>query len=192
MLLRCRGTLGVAARALPHLRAWVAGPARSLPPTEAPTIAGGHRELTMSTDASGASAKKRRKKRPSPEVEAMKMRSLVPSVGDFPGGPGLGGAASLDGIASPSTSHTRRERFDGDLFYDRSGRLTRAFFGRLSPRARATPLLAAPGNHDLWVGGAPDAAAADDQYGNGFMQYYAQARDLPRSRPLRSARSRLG
>ena len=119
MLLRCRGTLGVAARALPHLRAWVAGPARSLPPTEAPTIAGGHRELTMSTDASGASAKKRRKKRPSPEVEAMKMRSLVPSVGDFPGGPGLGGAASLDGIASPSTSHTRRERFDGDLFYDR-------------------------------------------------------------------------
>ena len=31
----------------------------------------------------------------------------------------------------------------GDLFYDRTGRLTRAFFARLSPRARATPLLAA-------------------------------------------------
>ena len=74
MLPRGRGTLGAAARALPHLRAWVAGPARSLPPTAVPAIAGGHREMTMSTEASGASAKKRRKKRPSPEVEAMKMR----------------------------------------------------------------------------------------------------------------------
>ena len=93
MVPRCRGALGVAARALPHLRAWVAGPARSLPPTAVPAIAGGHRELTTSAEASGASAKKRRKKRPSPEVEAMKMRSLVPSVGGVPGAPGLGGVA---------------------------------------------------------------------------------------------------
>ena len=120
MLPRGRGTLGAAARALPHLRAWVAGPARSLPPTAVPAIAGGHREMTMSTEASGASAKKRRKKKPSPEVEAMKMRSLVPSVGGVPGGAGrAGGVASLDGVASLSASHTRRERFDGDLFYDR-------------------------------------------------------------------------
>ena len=119
MLPRCRGTLSVAARALPHLRAWVVDPARSLPPTAVPAIAGGHREMTMSTEASGASGKRRRKKRPSPEVEAMKMRSLVPSVSEFPGRKVLGGAASLDGIASPPTSHTRRERFDGDLFYDR-------------------------------------------------------------------------
>ena len=109
----------MAARALPHLRAWVAGPARSLPPTAVPAIAGGHRELTTSAEASGASAKKRRKKRPSPEVEAMKMRSLVPSVGGVPGAPGLGGVASLDGIASSSTPQKRRERFEGDLFYDR-------------------------------------------------------------------------
>ena len=119
MVPRCRGALGVAARALPHLRAWVAGPARSLPPTAVPAIAGGHRELTTSAEASGASAKKRRKKRPSPEVEAMKMRSLVPSVGGVPGAPGLGGVASLDGIASSSTPQKRRERFEGDLFYDR-------------------------------------------------------------------------
>jgi hypothetical protein len=54
----------------------------------------------------------------------------------------------------------------------------------LLPLALATP--------PYQVLGSPSLGTAADQYGNGFMQYYAQARDLPRSRPLRSARSRLG
>jgi len=62
----------------------------------------------------------------------------------------------------------------GDNFYDRTGKLTTKFFSALSAQAKAKLFAAAPGNHDYWVGGSPMIQSQKkDQFGNGFMQYYA-------------------
>eukprot|EP00471_Norrisiella_sphaerica_P007917 CAMPEP_0184493994 /NCGR_PEP_ID=MMETSP0113_2-20130426/27520_1 /TAXON_ID=91329 /ORGANISM="Norrisiella sphaerica, Strain BC52" /LENGTH=519 /DNA_ID=CAMNT_0026879523 /DNA_START=53 /DNA_END=1609 /DNA_ORIENTATION=- len=62
----------------------------------------------------------------------------------------------------------------GDNFYDRTGELTSQFFSALSAKTKAKLFAAAPGNHDYWVGGSPLVSVKHkDQFGNGFMQYYA-------------------
>ena len=42
------------------------------------------------------------------------------------------------------------------------------------------------GNHDYWLMGSPDRATFLDQFGNGMMQWYAQARPPTQQRPLGS------
>jgi hypothetical protein len=79
----------------------------------------------MSGDATTTSAKK--KKRPSPEVEAMKMRSLVPFLGNIADGLGSNAGRRASGAGHDGSS-TRRERFDGDLFYDRVVPALRYFY----------------------------------------------------------------
>jgi len=61
----------------------------------------------------------------------------------------------------------------GDAFYDAQGELTAEFWQRLSPKAQKAFLIAVPGNHDLWIV-APWAPLPQDQFGIGFMQWYAQ------------------
>ena len=56
-----------------------------------------------------------------------------------------------------------------------AGRLTTALFRGLSPAFKQTPLVVTPGNHDIWVAGGPGADSDRyDQFGHGFMQFYAQ------------------
>jgi len=62
----------------------------------------------------------------------------------------------------------------GDNFYEMRGSIAEHFFAGLSAGARAKPFLTVPGNHDFWIMGAPAQGRPDDQYGNGFMQYYGQ------------------
>lgn len=63
----------------------------------------------------------------------------------------------------------------GDNFYDQDGRLTSALWRSLSPAFKQTFLVTTPGNHDIWVKGGPGSNADEyDQYGYGFMQFYAQ------------------
>mmetsp|Transcript_25450 Transcript_25450/g.80977 ORF Transcript_25450/g.80977 Transcript_25450/m.80977 type:complete len:501 (-) Transcript_25450:201-1703(-) len=62
----------------------------------------------------------------------------------------------------------------GDNFYDQDGRITKPVFDQLSPHLKRRFLQVAVGNHDLWVGGYPPGDAAFDQFGHGFMQFYAQ------------------
>lgn len=62
----------------------------------------------------------------------------------------------------------------GDNFYDRDGRLTTAFYDGISLEAKSKILMTVSGNHDLWVYGKPQYGEELDQYGHGFMQWYAQ------------------
>eukprot|EP00038_Savillea_parva_P010735 m.192410 g.192410 ORF g.192410 m.192410 type:complete len:573 (-) comp18633_c0_seq1:255-1973(-) len=62
----------------------------------------------------------------------------------------------------------------GDNFYDRTGATTKKMFAAISTETKARPFLSVPGNHDYWVLGTPEVGTVDDQYGNGFMQYYGQ------------------
>eukprot|EP00658_Telonema_sp_P-2_P000020 TRINITY_DN10003_c0_g1_i1.p1 TRINITY_DN10003_c0_g1~~TRINITY_DN10003_c0_g1_i1.p1 ORF type:complete len:278 (-),score=62.24 TRINITY_DN10003_c0_g1_i1:478-1311(-) len=63
----------------------------------------------------------------------------------------------------------------GDNFYDQDGRLTSAVWRQLSPEFKQSFLISTPGNHDIWVAGGPGPTADQyDQYGHGFMQWYAQ------------------
>jgi hypothetical protein len=63
----------------------------------------------------------------------------------------------------------------GDNFYDQDGRLTSAVWRGLSPAFKSSFLVSTPGNHDIWVAGGPGPTADQyDQYGYGFMQWYAQ------------------
>jgi hypothetical protein len=62
----------------------------------------------------------------------------------------------------------------GDAFYDLDGSVTSRFYSRLTPRAKEVVQLAVPGNHDFWYKGDPLLGQADDQRGNGFMQWYGQ------------------
>uniref|UniRef100_A0A7S1MSJ1 Calcineurin-like phosphoesterase domain-containing protein n=1 Tax=Neobodo designis TaxID=312471 RepID=A0A7S1MSJ1_NEODS len=61
----------------------------------------------------------------------------------------------------------------GDNFYDADGSLTRLFWSTLSTTVKSKIFLAAPGNYDFWSSGeAHDVVVAQDQFGNGYMQYY--------------------
>jgi hypothetical protein len=61
----------------------------------------------------------------------------------------------------------------GDNFYDRNGSITTAFFKLLTPELKRKFFFSVIGNHDYWVGGTPNQQGPLDQFGNGFMQYYA-------------------
>ena len=54
-----------------------------------------------------------------------------------------------------------------------SGNITTQFFDSLSDNVTNKVMLTVPGNHDYWVDGSPAEAMDDDQYGNGFAQFYA-------------------
>ncbi|KAJ8598846.1 hypothetical protein CTAYLR_008550 [Chrysophaeum taylorii] len=62
----------------------------------------------------------------------------------------------------------------GDNLYDLTGELSREFFDRLSDETLSRILMTTAGNHDYFVDGSPKVATINDQYGNGFMQFYAQ------------------
>eukprot|EP00516_Mucochytrium_quahogii_P008616 CAMPEP_0203748920 /NCGR_PEP_ID=MMETSP0098-20131031/3669_1 /ASSEMBLY_ACC=CAM_ASM_000208 /TAXON_ID=96639 /ORGANISM=" , Strain NY0313808BC1" /LENGTH=539 /DNA_ID=CAMNT_0050637837 /DNA_START=2029 /DNA_END=3645 /DNA_ORIENTATION=- len=62
----------------------------------------------------------------------------------------------------------------GDNFYDQDGRITREMYAKFSNKLKSKILQTVPGNHDLWVGGGPKGDQYYDQYGHGFMQFYAQ------------------
>jgi len=62
----------------------------------------------------------------------------------------------------------------GDNFYDQDGRLTRSLFDQLDSGIKRKFFMTVPGNHDFWVHGAPSSQTNHDQFGHGFMQYYAQ------------------
>lgn len=62
----------------------------------------------------------------------------------------------------------------GDNYYDKDGNLTWHFNKGLSSVVESKVLLTVPGNHDYWIRGYPSAEEWDDQFGNGFMQFYAQ------------------
>ena len=62
----------------------------------------------------------------------------------------------------------------GDNLYDSDGAITKRFHAALTPAARQVFSLTVPGNHDYWTVGAPLGKTKKDQFGNGFMQYYAQ------------------
>ena len=61
----------------------------------------------------------------------------------------------------------------GDNFYDKNGSLTTQFFAQLSLETKSRIMFAAAGNHDFWVSGSPQASTPEDQFGNGYLQYYA-------------------
>ena len=67
----------------------------------------------------------------------------------------------------------------GDNWYDRygdEGGATKEFYAMISDAVKSTVFYTTPGNHDFWMYGR--ALEIDtkpqDQYGNGFMQWYAQ------------------
>jgi len=62
----------------------------------------------------------------------------------------------------------------GDNLYDRDGSKTALMYSMLTPRAKETLQLAVPGNHDFWEAGEELLLKDYDQFGNGFMQVYAQ------------------
>jgi len=62
----------------------------------------------------------------------------------------------------------------GDNFYDQDGRITKVVYDALSVEVKSKILVTVPGNHDVWVCGGPDCSTQYEQYGIGFMQYYAQ------------------
>ncbi|CAK9099563.1 Hypothetical protein SCF082_LOCUS46630, partial [Durusdinium trenchii] len=62
----------------------------------------------------------------------------------------------------------------GDNFYDQDGRLTQAMFDGFSLQSKSLILQTVAGNHDIWVAGGPPGDLAFDQFGHGFMQFYAQ------------------
>lgn len=63
----------------------------------------------------------------------------------------------------------------GDNFYDQDGSLSSQFFSLLTQETKSKYINNVIGNHDFWVYGSPAQAITDqDQFGNGFMQYYGQ------------------
>jgi hypothetical protein len=62
----------------------------------------------------------------------------------------------------------------GDMFYDQEGWTSRRFFDQLTTKAKSTPLMTLPGNHDYWILGSPHLGTFLDQFGNGYMQFYGQ------------------
>ena len=62
----------------------------------------------------------------------------------------------------------------GDNFYDQSGDITAQEYAKLSLPTLSKIMLSVPGNHDYWVLGSPLVGTGADQFGNGFMQWYAQ------------------
>ena len=62
----------------------------------------------------------------------------------------------------------------GDNFYDQQGEYTKSFFANLTPATKSKLFLTTLGNHDFWVMGTPMLKTKNDQYGNGFYQYYGQ------------------
>jgi hypothetical protein len=62
----------------------------------------------------------------------------------------------------------------GDNLYDRDGSKTELLYSMLTLRAKETLQLAVPGNHDFWEAGEELLLKEYDQFGNGFMQVYAQ------------------
>eukprot|EP00516_Mucochytrium_quahogii_P003909 CAMPEP_0203755536 /NCGR_PEP_ID=MMETSP0098-20131031/8960_1 /ASSEMBLY_ACC=CAM_ASM_000208 /TAXON_ID=96639 /ORGANISM=" , Strain NY0313808BC1" /LENGTH=536 /DNA_ID=CAMNT_0050647025 /DNA_START=114 /DNA_END=1721 /DNA_ORIENTATION=- len=62
----------------------------------------------------------------------------------------------------------------GDNFYDQDGRITRELFDKFSYELKSKLFYTVPGNHDFWVKGTPPGNQNQDQFGHGFMQFYAQ------------------
>eukprot|EP00929_Paragymnodinium_shiwhaense_P014188 TRINITY_DN122078_c0_g1_i1.p1 TRINITY_DN122078_c0_g1~~TRINITY_DN122078_c0_g1_i1.p1 ORF type:complete len:573 (+),score=115.68 TRINITY_DN122078_c0_g1_i1:61-1779(+) len=63
----------------------------------------------------------------------------------------------------------------GDNFYDKGhGYLTSQFYSGLSKAVASKINGAIMGNHDYWANGHPASTLADDSFGNGHMQWYAQ------------------
>jgi hypothetical protein len=62
----------------------------------------------------------------------------------------------------------------GDNLYDRDGSKTTLMYSMLTLRAKETLQLVVPGNHDFWEAGEELLLKEYDQFGNGFMQVYAQ------------------
>jgi hypothetical protein len=62
----------------------------------------------------------------------------------------------------------------GDNLYDRDGSKTALMYSMLTLRAKETLQLVVPGNHDFWEAGEELLLKEYDQFGNGFMQVYAQ------------------
>jgi hypothetical protein len=63
----------------------------------------------------------------------------------------------------------------GDNWYDRTGQATQKVFEQLDLTTLEAPMLTVAGNHDYWIMSQPAWAMRDlDQFGNGFIQYYAQ------------------
>ena len=88
--------------------------------------------------------------------------------------PGLVNAATAFTNPNDGTPDVSFWGILGDNFYDRYGHITTNLFSKLSMSTKLTTLVAAPGNHDYWAYGSPTVCVATDQFGNGFMQYYAQ------------------
>ena len=61
----------------------------------------------------------------------------------------------------------------GDNFYDKNGSLSTRFFSQLTTELKSRVFFSAAGNHDFWMSGSPNHSTPDDQFGNGYMQYYA-------------------
>lgn len=62
----------------------------------------------------------------------------------------------------------------GDNFYDQQGKLTHALYAQLELATLGKISVMVPGNHDYYVLGKYDVSSKADQFGNGFMQWYAQ------------------
>lgn len=71
----------------------------------------------------------------------------------------------------------------GDNFYDKNGSLSTRFFAQLSQDVKSRVFFTGAGNHDFWVSGSPNHSLPEDQFGNGFMQYYAQDTAASQSDP---------
>jgi hypothetical protein len=99
----------------------------------------------------------------------------------------MGDPCFINGSFHPCTSGTRIARLLnavapssdfrallGDNLYDREGYKTSLMYSMLTQRAKETLQLAVPGNHDFWEEGEELLLKDYDQFGNGFMQVYAQ------------------
>ncbi|KAG8467734.1 hypothetical protein KFE25_006786 [Diacronema lutheri] len=80
----------------------------------------------------------------------------------------------LDAFVGSNASDVSYWGILGDNLYDRTGEVSRSFFDSLALGTKSKILLTVPGNHDYFVLGTPRVATRWDQFGNGFMQWYAQ------------------
>lgn len=69
----------------------------------------------------------------------------------------------------------------GDNWYDQTGRVTASEYAKLSTPTLSKLTLMVPGNHDYWVLGQESFSTRLDQFGNGFMQWYAMDTRAARS-----------
>ena len=120
---------------------------------------------------------------PSLPAEGAAVRGIF--LGDPCTEPGFVGCIHFNGTGAANMSTRLPRLFNaitdvdfrvvlGDNLYDSGGAITQRFHTALTPAARQLFSLTVPGNHDYWTVGAPLGKTKKDQFGNGFMQYYAQ------------------